>query len=424
MCFPSLPPLSPVLDARSMWMLSLYLRILTVTCVYGYEYKDHYPGREAAKVPAIQSEILQVSNWDELLGLLYPAYGLMQRCLRRRLERTTSPLSEDGHSWKSRRQLPFFKDDDTFQIILEEIQRTVCSPREVCLEVSKEFPDSTNRFYLPRCIAVHRCGGCCPNEAFQCTNTSYSLVNKTLIELSPPLMERTVVMVTVVNHTSCECQSKRPRHSIIRRSLNEQPTLCPVLEEACGEGFVLDELTCDCVPLPLLSLDEEELEPGDPTLLEVELELCGPHQLLDEESCECLCQNGLTTESCDPGWQFDEETCQCVCEAAVTGVPQPSGEVVPSCPPYKRWDPMRCGCVCHNQCPPSQPMDPDTCDCQCRESEQSCFLQGKRFKADNCSCYRLPCKDPNKKCQQGSYYSHLVCQCIPNYYRSRERDLT
>lgn len=67
-----------------------------------------------------------------------------------------------------------------FSVILEEIQRTSCQPREVCIEVSKEYPESTSQFYLPRCVALHRCGGCCTNEAYYCTNTSHSLVNKTV----------------------------------------------------------------------------------------------------------------------------------------------------------------------------------------------------------------------------------------------------
>jgi len=67
-----------------------------------------------------------------------------------------------------------------FSVILEEIQRTSCQPREVCVEVAKEYPESTSQFYLPRCVALHRCGGCCANEAFYCTNTSYTLVNKTV----------------------------------------------------------------------------------------------------------------------------------------------------------------------------------------------------------------------------------------------------
>ncbi|KAG5284161.1 hypothetical protein AALO_G00023600 [Alosa alosa] len=341
-----------------MWMLVLFLRILSITCVCGYEYGDYYPGKEETEVTTVEDLTLGVSSLDELLEVLYPAYRLRQRCLQRRSERTASPQYADEDMWRTPRQLALFKDDGTFDVILEEIQRTICRPREVCLEVSKEFPDSTSRFYLPRCVGVHRCGGCCPSEAFHCTNTSYTLVNKTLLELSPPRMERTVVMVSVVNHTSCECLAKRPRHSIIRRSLDEQPTLCPQPEEACSAGFVWDELGCKCVPADLLSLSEQELEPGDSS---------------------------------------------------------PAGVV--------RWDP-ECGSLCQVQCPASQPLDPETCLCQCKKSEQTCMLLGKKFKADNCSCYRLPCKDPHRKCPSGSYYSHLVCQCIPNFLRSNERELT
>lgn len=67
-----------------------------------------------------------------------------------------------------------------FSVILEEIQRTACRPREVCVEVAKEYPETTSQFYLPRCVSLHRCGGCCNNEAFYCTNTSHTLVNKTV----------------------------------------------------------------------------------------------------------------------------------------------------------------------------------------------------------------------------------------------------
>ncbi|XP_062392794.1 vascular endothelial growth factor C-like [Sardina pilchardus] len=399
-----------------MWMLVLFLRILSITCVCGYEYVDYYPGREETE-PTVTSTTVEdltlgVSSLDELIEVLYPAYSLMQRCLQRRSEPTESPQYTDEDMWRAPRQLALFKDDGTFDVLLEEIQRTICRPREVCLEVSKEFPDSTSRFYLPRCVAVHRCGGCCPSEAYHCTNTSYSLVNKTLMELTLTA-ERTVVMVPVVNHTSCECLPKRPRHSIIRRSLDEQPTLCPQPDEACSAGFVWDELGCKCVPADLLSLSEQELEPGDSALLE----LCGPNKRLDEESCDCVCQNGLTAASCGPGWRLDEDACECACEL-------PPGPETPSCPPNRRWDPERCGCSCQVQCPASQPLDPETCLCQCKESEQTCMLQGKRFKADNCSCYRLPCKDPHKKCLTGSYYSHFVCQCLPNFMRSSEKEFT
>lgn len=143
------------------------------------------------------------------------------------------------------------------------------------MEVAKEYPQSTSQVYVPRCVALHRCGGCCNTDAFYCSNTSYTLVNKTvsclrhraifwrfkllgkqqtttkvaptfnlqnrrmslnrvqrhqltppfsnfqLIDVSPSRKDRAVIVVTFVNHTSCECLSRRPLHAIIRRSATD-----------------------------------------------------------------------------------------------------------------------------------------------------------------------------------------------------------
>uniref|UniRef100_A0A3P8UM08 Vascular endothelial growth factor C-like n=1 Tax=Cynoglossus semilaevis TaxID=244447 RepID=A0A3P8UM08_CYNSE len=310
-----------------------------------------------------------VKSVDQLLQLLYPEYSLLQHCLRKKSWQSSSPTSSYVSS--------------TSAIILEEIQKTSCQPREVCIEVAKEYPDSTSQFYLPRCVALHRCGGCCTNEAFYCTNTSHSLVNKTLMELSPPKMDRTVVMVTFVNHTSCECMSKRPLHSIIRRAATKVP---------CTSGSLWDSVNCMCVPMMAINYSERETDSGL-------LALCGPNRVLQESTCECVCRNGLTKDSCDPGWKLDHNTCK------------------QWCPTGQRWDNELCGCVCAANCPGNQPLNPDTCQCQCRESPQSCLRQGKRFNANTCSCYRLPCRKPRRTCPTGFYYSHQVCQCIPNYMR-------
>ncbi|KAL2095214.1 hypothetical protein ACEWY4_009933 [Coilia grayii] len=391
-----------------MWMLFLFIRILCITCVCGYEHEDYNPSKVETEVAVVEDITLKVSSVDELLEWMYPEYGLVRQCLRKKAESTAPHHYMDDHMWGASRQEASFKTDGTLEVIIEEIQRTICRPREVCLEVSKEFPDSTSRFFVPRCVAAHRCGGCCSSEAWHCTNTSYTVINKTLMEPR----ERSVVMVPIVNHTSCECQPKRPRHSIIRRSLDGQPTLCPQPDEPCSAGLVWYELGCECVPVNLLPLLDQELEPADSALLA----LCGPNKVLDEESCECACQNGLTAAKCGPGLRLDEDLCECVCEMP------PDTQM--SCPPNQSWDPELCACACQTQCPLSQPLDQDTCLCQCRESEHTCLLQGKRFRADTCSCYRLPCKDPHKKCQNDQYYSHLVCQCIPKFLRSRERELT
>lgn len=64
--------------------------------------------------------------------------------------------------------------------IVSEWKKTQCMPREVCLDVGKEFGAATNTFYKPPCVSVYRCGGCCNSEAHQCMNISTSYISKTV----------------------------------------------------------------------------------------------------------------------------------------------------------------------------------------------------------------------------------------------------
>ncbi|XP_068165235.1 vascular endothelial growth factor C-like isoform X2 [Antennarius striatus] len=376
---------------------------------------ESLPALQAPDLPDDKPSLETVTSIDELLQLLYPEYSLLQLCMRRKSWHLTyssssspsfpgylarsSSLSDEDDLWGQPRKEALFKMDGALGVILEEIQRTSCLPREVCVEVAKEYPESTSHFYLPRCVALHRCGGCCANEAHYCTNTSHTLVNKTLMELSPPRMDRSVVMVTFVNHTSCTCLPKRPLHSIIRRAASDH--LCSPPDMPCASGSIWDAVNCMCISTETINYSDSALDSGL-------LALCGPNRVLDEFTCECVCRNGLTEDSCDPGWKLDHNTCQCQCGGQGEGRPCPAGQ---------RWDEELCGCVCAAECPRNQPLNPDTCLCQCRESPQSCLRQGKRFNSNTCSCYSLPCRKPRPVCQTGFYYSYKVCQCIPNYMR-------
>ncbi|XP_030264945.1 vascular endothelial growth factor C-like [Sparus aurata] len=403
-----------------MWIPALLLWILSITHLCSGQYfTDYYqPGDMGTEEPPLsddQPSLETVRSVDQLLQLLYPEYSLLQHCRRKKWQSVSSsssspsfPASSAGpvvHSgdedvWGGREE-GAYRVDGTLAVILEEIQRTSCQPREVCVEVAKEYPESTSQFYLPRCVALHRCGGCCNNEAYYCTNTSHSLVNKTLMELSPPpKLDRSVVMVTFVNHTSCDCLPKRPLHSIIRRAATDH--LCSPPEVPCASGSLWDPVNCVCVSADAINYSETE------ALNSGLLALCGPNRVLDESTCDCVCRNGLTEDSCDPGWKLDHNTCVCRCEG------QGEGKL---CPTGQRWDEELCGCVCAAECPRNQPLNPDTCLCQCRESEQSCLRLGKKFNRSTCSCYRLACRNARPVCPPDFYYSPHVCQCIPNYMR-------
>ncbi|XP_061093113.1 vascular endothelial growth factor C-like [Conger conger] len=343
------------------------------------------------------------SSVEDVLELLYPQDARVQHCLRRKAQAPATPPRPGELTWENPREAALRWDDGAIQVIMAEMERTSCRPREVCVEVSREYPEGTRHVYVPRCVSLHRCGGCCNHEALHCYNTSYRTVNKTLLELSPSKMERSVAMVTFVNHTSCDCRPKRPLHAVIRREADAHRHVCPSPGVPCSPGLVWDPAVCLCVHRNSSSFSDPELDP----LFAPLLALCGPFRVLDGERCECVCQNGLRHSSCGQGRRLDNASCQCVCEGG-PGL----------CPPGQSWDPERCACVCPPGCPPGLAPQPGTCMCRCRESPHTCLLQGRRFDPHTCSCYRLPCRTPSRKCASGFYFSHFVCSCLPEHMRT------
>ncbi|KAL4631353.1 vascular endothelial growth factor C-like [Arapaima gigas] len=340
---------------------------------------DEHEGVEdrKAQVDSMQTWLESVTNMDELLELLYPDYSLVHHCLRQALQSNPSqPPPPKNAVVRTPRETSTSK-VDPIKAILSEMQHTACIPREECVEVTKEHPESTSSLFKPRCVSVHRCGGCCIHEGQECVSTRQNLVQKTLSKVSPVEMSHSIVIVTFVNHTACECQPKEALHTIRRRATSAHFSQCSPPDVPCSPEMVWDPTDCQCVSKNLSPVSAKELEPLDAALLA----LCGPNKVLNREECKCMCQNGLTEASCGPSQTLDEASCQCVCRKSPTpGV----------CPPNQTWDLEQCGCICRTDCPTGQHRDPKSCQCQCRESLQSCRLSGKMFRRKSCRCYRQP----------------------------------
>ncbi|XP_043369409.1 vascular endothelial growth factor C isoform X3 [Dermochelys coriacea] len=231
-----------------------------------------------------------------------------------------------------------------------------------------------------------------------------------LFEITVPLSHGPKpVTVSFANHTSCRCMSKldvyRQVHSIIRRSLPATQPQCHVANKTCPKNLIWNNQICRCLVQHDFSFSSHH---GDTDTADEFHDICGPNKELDEETCQCVCKGGVRPSSCEPQKELDRTSCQCTCK----------NKFLPSsCGPNKEFDEDKCQCVCKRTCPKHQPLNSAKCICECIESPNKCFLKGKRFHHQTCSCYRPPCTVRTKRCEPGFYYSEEVCRCVPTYWK-------
>uniref|UniRef100_H0Z7S4 Vascular endothelial growth factor C n=1 Tax=Taeniopygia guttata TaxID=59729 RepID=H0Z7S4_TAEGU len=359
----------------------------------------------------LEEQLRSVSSVDELMTVLYPEYWKIFKCQLRRggWQHNREHSSFDTRSDDSLKFAAAHYNAEILKSIDTEWRKTQCTPREVCVDVGKEFGATTNTFFKPPCVSIYRCGGCCNSEGLQCMNISTNYISKTLFEITVPLSHGPKpVTVSFANHTSCRCMSKldvyRQVHSIIRRSLPAAQTQCHVANKTCPKNHIWNNQICRCLSQHEFGFSSHLGDSDTPEGFHI----CGPNKELDEETCQCVCKGGVRPSSCGPHKELDRTSCQCMCK----------NKLIPaSCGPNKEFDEEKCQCVCRKTCPRHQPLNPAKCVCECIESPNKCFLKGKRFHHQTCSCYRPPCTVRTKRCDAGFYFSEEVCRCVPTYWK-------
>ncbi|XP_026158189.1 vascular endothelial growth factor C isoform X1 [Mastacembelus armatus] len=391
-----------------------------------YEYYEQEQTDEADSPPKsdMEQKLRAASSVDELMSLIYPSYWAALKC-RSKLSAAAASMASKLSQQPQHRQLrPQADTETTFAAaylnldVLKSIElewrKTQCMPREVCVDVGREFGAPTNIFYKPPCVSVYRCGGCCHSEDKQCRNISTGYLSKTLFEITVPITQGTKpVTISMANHTQCSCLSKldiyKQVHSIIRRALPE----CPTANRTCPSGQPWSNSLCRCISMATNGHHNSPLPPLSPPMLSQQhldiysADLCGPDKELDVESCQCVCRLRDQAQECGPNQHLDHNTCQCACNLLPT----------PSCPLNHVFNKETCQCTCIKTCPRHQPLNKTKCSCECNESPNKCFLKGRRFHQATCSCLRPPCEVRRRRCEPGFSFSEEVCRCVPSHWR-------
>ncbi|NXD17483.1 VEGFC factor, partial [Nothocercus nigrocapillus] len=361
----------------------------------------------------LEEQLRSVSSVDELMTVLYPEYWKMFKC----------QLRKGG--WQHNREHSRFdtRSDDSLKFAAAHYNAEILKSK-----VEEERRDSGFcTFIAPGLVGMRlawsiaalgkdlgrqglNTGPCREVLEGQDQKTcKLGISDKTLFEITVPLSHGPKpVTVSFANHTSCRCMSKldvyRQVHSIIRRSLPATQTQCHVANKTCPKNHIWNNQICRCLAQHDFGFSSN---PGDMDTSEG-FHICGPNKELDEETCQCVCKGGVRPSSCGPHKELDTASCQCMCK----------NKLLPtSCGPNREFDEDKCQCVCKKTCPKHQPLNPAKCTCECIESPNKCFLKGKRFHYQTCSCYRPPCTVRTKRCDAGFYFSEEVCRCVPTYWR-------
>ncbi|XP_063079490.1 vascular endothelial growth factor Ab isoform X2 [Engraulis encrasicolus] len=149
---------------------------------------------------------------------------------------------------------------------LEVFNRSMCRPREVLVDVLSEYPEEVEYLFIPSCVALTRCAGCCSDEALECTPI---LTHNVTLEVKRvrPLRQKTNSYMSFTEHSMCECRLKevkterkqrrgkgkglKRKKKRNRQSTQEVPgVVCEPCCAGCSERrrrlFVQDPLTCLC----------------------------------------------------------------------------------------------------------------------------------------------------------------------------------
>ncbi|XP_041721820.1 vascular endothelial growth factor A-A isoform X1 [Coregonus clupeaformis] len=148
---------------------------------------------------------------------------------------------------------------------MEVYNKSLCRPRELLVEILQEYPEEVEHIFIPSCVVLTRCAGCCNDEMLQCTPTSTHNVTMEIKRIKPHRQQNDIFM-SFTEHNACECRpknevkeqrEKKPRKGKgkgqkrkKKRDKKNREAQCEPCCDGCSERrkrlFIQDPLTCQC----------------------------------------------------------------------------------------------------------------------------------------------------------------------------------
>ncbi|XP_062892333.1 vascular endothelial growth factor A-like isoform X2 [Mobula hypostoma] len=94
--------------------------------------------------------------------------------------------------------------------------RSVCQTRETLVAINGEYPNEVEYIFVPSCVLLTRCSGCCNDEQLQCVPTDTDTVLMQILKVKHRTSQ--LVEMSFVHHRRCECRPKKDIKRVPTRS--------------------------------------------------------------------------------------------------------------------------------------------------------------------------------------------------------------
>ncbi|XP_046730136.1 vascular endothelial growth factor Ab isoform X2 [Silurus meridionalis] len=125
----------------------------------------------------------------------------------------------------------------------EVYNKSMCRPREMLVEVHQEYPEDIEHIFIPSCVVLMRCAGCCNDEMLECAPTATRNITMEVQKLKPLRIKRNYPM-SFAEHTECECRVKKDFQD--KTEITHCKPCCVTCSERRKRLYVQDPETCQC----------------------------------------------------------------------------------------------------------------------------------------------------------------------------------